>query len=60
MVKEFTQLSNGEIPEKTVIGPVEASTLTRQEKREAMSAVNLIKEKWNVVIKGITCADGSG
>ena len=60
MVKELAQLSNGEISGKLVIGPVDASILTRQEKRKAMPAVNLTKEKWDGVIKGRMCADGSG
>ena len=59
MVKEFTQLSVGAVPGKPVVGPVDASTLTSQEKKKAMAAVNLIKEKWEGVIKGRTCADGS-
>ena len=59
IVKEFTQLSIGAVPGKPVVGAVDASTLTRQEKKKAMPAVNLIKEKWDGQIKGRTCADGS-
>eukprot|EP00555_Chaetoceros_dichaeta_P000372 CAMPEP_0198279726 /NCGR_PEP_ID=MMETSP1447-20131203/67080_1 /TAXON_ID=420782 /ORGANISM="Chaetoceros dichaeta, Strain CCMP1751" /LENGTH=424 /DNA_ID=CAMNT_0043974931 /DNA_START=1086 /DNA_END=2357 /DNA_ORIENTATION=+ len=59
IVKEFTQLNDGAVPGKPVVGAVDASTLTRQEKMKAMPAVNLIKEKWDGVIKGRTCADGS-
>ena len=60
IIKEFTQLTNGAAPGKPVVRPVDASTLTSDEKRKAMPAVNLIKEKWNGEIKGRTCADGSG
>ena len=42
------------------MGAVDASTLTFDEKRKVMPAINLMKEKWNGVIKGRTCADGSG
>ena len=37
----------------------DASTLTEVEKQKALPAVNLIKEKWNGVIKGRSCVDGS-
>ena len=60
VIKEFTQLTKGAVPGKSVLGPVDASTLTFDEKRKAMPTINLIKEKWNGVIKGRTCADGSG
>ena len=60
IIKEFTQLTKGAVPGKPVVRPVDASTLTFDEKRKAMPAVNLIKEKWNGDIKGRTCADGSG
>ena len=60
MVKEFTQLSICAIPGKLVVGPVDALTLTYQKKRKAIPAMNLIKEKWDGVIKGRKCADGSG
>ena len=59
IVKEFTQLTKGAVPDKPVVGPVEASTLNFDEKK-AMPAINLIKEKWNGVIEGRRCADGSG
>ena len=60
IIKEFTQLTKGAVPGKPVVGAVGASTLTFDGKRKAMPAVNLIKEKWNGVIKGRMCADRSG
>ena len=59
MLKEFTQLIKGSVPGKPVVEHVDASTLTHDEKRKAIPAVNLIKEKWNGKLKGRTCADGS-
>ena len=61
MMKEFKQLNQGAVPEqnKPVICPVDPSILTDDEKRKAMHAVNLIKEKRDYEIKGRTCADGS-
>ena len=34
-------------------------TLTEVDKQKAIPAVNLIKEKWNGVIRGRSCVDGS-
>lgn len=61
MMKEFKQLNQGAVPEqnKPVICLVDPSILTDDEKRKAMHAVNLIKEKRDFEIKGRTCADGS-
>ena len=59
MVKEFTQLNEGAVPGKPVVVPTDASTLTDTEKKKALRAVNLIKEKWNGDIKGRSCVDGS-
>ena len=39
--------------------PTDASTLAEVEKQKALPAVNLIEEKWNGVIKGRACVDGS-
>jgi len=61
MFKEFEQLNKGAVPgkEKPVVGPQDASLLTEEEKRRALEAVNLIKEKRTGKIKGRTCANGS-
>ena len=59
MIKEFTQLNEGAVPGKPVVEPTDASTLTDTEKKKALRAVNLIKEKWNGDIKGRSCVDGS-
>ena len=40
--------------------PTDAANLTPLEKKKALPAVNLIKEKYGGVLKGRTCADGSG
>jgi hypothetical protein len=52
--KEFAQLDD-----KDVFEPVDATTLNRAQKRAALRAVNLIKEKRSGELKGRSCADGS-
>ena len=59
LVKEFKQLNEGAIPGKPVICPVDPKTLTVSEKKKALNAVTLIKEKRNGDIKGRACAIGS-
>ena len=59
MVKEFRQLDQGAFPGKPVVEPIDPSTLTAQEIKEALEAVSLIKEKRSGVVKGRTCANGS-
>jgi hypothetical protein len=53
LLQEFCQLDS-----KNVFEPLDASTLTASQKREALCAVNLIKEKRSGKLKGRTCADG--
>ena len=60
MIKEFKQLNEGVVPGKPVVVPTDAASLTPLEKKKALPAVNLIKEKYGGVLKGRTCADGSG
>jgi Reverse transcriptase (RNA-dependent DNA polymerase) len=52
--KEFCQLHD-----KGVFDPQHASTLTPAQRRGALRAVNLIKEKRTGELNGRTCADGS-
>jgi len=52
-LQEFCQLDS-----INVFEPLDASTLTASQKREALRAVNLIKEKRSRKLKGCTCADG--
>jgi hypothetical protein len=59
MFKEFKQLNEGAVPGKPVFGKQDANELTIEEKKRALEAVNLIKEKRSGVIKGRTCANGS-
>ena len=59
MVKEFTQLNTGAAPGKPAVVPIDADCLTDIEKKKALRAINLIKEKWNGDIKGRSCVDGS-
>jgi hypothetical protein len=54
LFSEFCQLDD-----KSVFRPTRASDLTTQQKRSALRAVNLIKEKRCGKLKGRTCADGS-
>ena len=52
LLQEFCQLDD-----KDVFDPIDVSTLTTGQKREALRAVNLIKEKRSGKLKGRTCAD---
>ena len=58
MFKELKQLDQGAMEEKPEVQGIDPSTLSEQEKREALEAVNLIKEKSNGTLKGRTCANG--
>ena len=53
LFKEFAQIDT-----KGVIKALQASDLTRKQKKAALRAINLIKEKRSGVLKGRTCADG--
>ena len=53
LFKEFAQLHD-----KRVFKAIKASALTHEQKRNALHAINLIKEKRNGVLKGRTVADG--
>ena len=59
MLKEFEQLDRGAFPGKPVVEPVAYSTITPEEMKLAMEAVNLIKEKKGGTVKGRTCANRS-
>ena len=61
IIKEFTQLNEGAVPSqnKPVVIPIDPETLTVDDKRKALHAVNLIEEKRDGRIKGHTCGDGS-
>jgi hypothetical protein len=59
MLQEFKQLNEGAVPGKPVFGTVNPSTLSWEEKKRALEAVNLIKKKRCGKIKGRTCANGS-
>ena len=59
MIKEFRQLGEGAFPGKPVVEPINMDTLSREEIKMAMEAVNLIKEKQGGEVKGRTCANGS-
>ncbi|KAL7574572.1 hypothetical protein ACA910_015922 [Epithemia clementina (nom. ined.)] len=54
LFKELAQLDN-----EGVFVALDASKLNRQQRRQALRAINLIKEKRNGALKGRTCADGS-
>ena len=51
--KEYTQLED-----KKVMGVLKPESLTRSQKKGALRAINLIKEKRSGKLKGRTCADG--
>jgi hypothetical protein len=53
LFKEFAQLHD-----KNVFEAMDASSLTEKQKKQALRAINVIKEKRCRRIKGRTCADG--
>ena len=55
MLKEYVQLNDLE-----VMVFLKYDDLTEDQKRKALRAINLIKEKRNGVLKGRTVADGRG
>ena len=57
--KELNQLDKGAKEGNPVMIPLDPYKLTTQEKREALEAVNLIKEKRCGKLKGRTCANGA-
>ena len=52
--KEFEQFRSLDVLE-----PLDAFTLTEEQKSDALRAISVIKEKRDGTIKGRTCADGS-
>ena len=59
LLSAYKQLNTGVMPGKPVFGTIDPATLTNEEKRRALEAVNLIKMKRSGEIKGRTCANGS-
>ena len=59
MYKELKQLDEGAMPGKPVVQPIDVKQLSDKDKKNALYAVNLIKQKRCGKIKGRTCADGS-
>ena len=57
--KELKQLNDGVLPGNPVIVPINIESLTDEDKRKSLKAVNLIKVKRCSKIKGRTCANGS-
>ena len=55
MLKEYMQLTNMD-----VMGFLKYDDLTDEQKRTALKAINIIKEKRNDILKGRTVADGRG
>ena len=53
MIKEFSQLDRGAFPGKPVVEPIDSSTITPQEKKKALEAVNLIKKNAVESSKGV-------
>ena len=59
MIKELTQLDRRVVDGKPVVIPIDPVLLTQENKKHALAAVHLIKEKRGGDIKGRTCADDS-
>jgi hypothetical protein len=52
-------LNEGAVPGKPAVIPTDASSITDNEKKRALKAVNLIKEKRTGELKGRSCVSGS-
>ena len=59
MFKEYQQLNYVPMPGKTVFGSINNEELIGGHRNKSLEAVNLIKEKLCVKIKGGTCENGS-
>ena len=59
MIKSFEDIDKGPMPGKPFVTPINLYTLSFGDKRKALQAVNMIKEKICGKIKVITCAGGS-
>ena len=59
MIKELKQLDEGAMPGNPVFIPLNPAELTYEERRQALEAVNRIKENRNGIIKRRTFANGS-
>ena len=59
IVKEFRQLNKGVFPGKFVVESVSHEDLTKEQKKIALEAIHLRKEKHNGIIKGHNYADES-
>ena len=59
VIKEFKQLDEDPMEGKRVVMPIEYKTLSTKQKKEALDAVNLIKEKRDGRLKGRSCANGA-
>ena len=58
MMKELIQLDGGVMPGKPVITQIDPDTLTVEEKKNALNAVNSIKLKRDGRVKICSCANG--
>ena len=58
MVKEYRKIDKGPMEGKPFVTTIYPDKLYLEDKRKALEAVNLIKEKRHLEIKGRTCADG--
>ena len=59
MYKEFKQLDEGPMKGKSVVGTIDFDSITADEKRNALEAVSLMKEKRTGGIKGRVASNGS-
>ena len=59
MMKELIKLDQGAVPGKPVVTEINLDSLTVEEKKKALDAVNLIELKQDGRVKGRSCANGS-
>ena len=55
--KGFKSIRRIPYARKKVVPAINTETLSAEDKAKSLNAVNLIKQKWDGTIKGITCAD---
>ena len=59
MIKELKQLSFGVVPGKPVVIQIESDTLSEQDKNKLLVSVNIIEEKIDGRVEGLTNANRS-
>ena len=57
MVKYYRHIDKGTMEGTPVVTPIDPGTLSYKDKRKALEAFNVIKDKRNGIFKGRICVD---